>query len=83
MYSNMTGELARGRQADLLASAQRKQLVHDARATRTHRLGQPIRIRHGAAAILLAVADRLEPVRQGLDRRAAGLVPDPCAAEPC
>ncbi|HEU5271300.1 MAG TPA: hypothetical protein VFU36_15335 [Jatrophihabitans sp.] len=79
MYSNLTGELARVRQSDLLATAQHQRLLRAARTDRVVRIG---RIRHRAAAVLVAAADRLEPVRITLDRQ--GVVPGiPGAAEPC
>lgn len=82
MYSNLTGELARVRQSDLLATAQHQRLLRTARAGRTDRLVGTGRIRHRAAAVLVAAADRLEPVRITLDRQ--GMLPDvPGAAEPC
>jgi hypothetical protein len=98
MFSNMTGELARVRQTDLLATAQHHRLVREARHGRASRPADTVRsqrltapagrvtvpIRHGAAAVLLAAARRLEPVRRGLESEAVGLAPElPRAAEPC
>lgn len=80
MFSNMTGELARVRQSDLLATAQYQRLVRVARADRTGW------IRHDLAAVLVAAARRLEPVRRNLtlEPESAGLRPQlPCAIEPC
>ena len=80
MYSNLTGELARVRQSDLLATAQHQRLLRKAQADRVVGTG---RIRHRVAAVLVAAADRLEPVRITLDGQ--GMLPNPAegAVEPC
>jgi len=76
MYSNMTGEVARVRQSELLATAQHQRLVRAARAGRSDRPARPDRIRHRLATVLVATADRLEPMRL----RQAAAAP---SAEPC
>jgi hypothetical protein len=80
MFSNMTGELARVRQSELLAAAQYQRLVQEARIDRT---GQ---FRHVLAALLVAAARQLEPVRRNLnlEPESIRLAPKlPCAIEPC
>jgi hypothetical protein len=78
MFSYMTGELARPRQDDLLATAQYQRLVREARASRSHRA------RHAAAAMFVAIARRLEPIRRNLEHEAASVAPElPCAMSPC
>ena len=77
MYSNMTGDVARVRQSELLATAQHQRLVRAARAGRSDRPVRPGRIRHRLATVLVATADRLEPVRLP---RTAGAAP---SAERC
>jgi hypothetical protein len=80
MFSNMTGELARVRQADLLATAQYQRLVREVRVGRT---GQ---FRHTLAALLVTAARQLEPVRRNLNLEPESIrvAPKlPCAVEPC
>ena len=80
MYSNMTGELARLRQSNLLATAQYQRLVREARTGRTNQF------RHSLAAVLVAAARQLEPVRRNLalEPESIRMAPKlPCAVEPC
>lgn len=78
MYSYLTGELARHRQSDLLATAQYQRLVAEARD------GRPSWIRHAAAATLVAIAGRLEPIRRTFEHEAASVAPElPCTVSPC
>ncbi len=78
MYSNLTGELARYRQSDRLATAQYQRLVAEARD------GRPSWIRHTAAAMFIAVAERLEPIRRNLGHEVASVAPElPCSVSPC
>lgn len=78
MYSNLTGELARQRQSDRLATAQYQRLVAEARD------GRPSWIRHATAAMLVAVASRLEPIRRNLGHEVASVAPElPCSVSPC
>jgi hypothetical protein len=78
MFSNMTGELARPRQDDLLSTAQYQRLVSEARA------GRPHRARQGAATMLVALAHRLQPLRHNLEHETASVAPElPCALSPC
>jgi hypothetical protein len=84
MFSNLTGELARPRQSDLLATAHRQRLIGEARNDRTGGLRRPGRIRHSAAAVLMATAHRLEPVRLNLEPQSTGSRLDlPGATNPC
>jgi hypothetical protein len=84
MFSYLTGELARPRQSDLLATAQRQRLVREVRNDRAGAIRQPGRIRHSAAAVLMATARRLEPVRLNLEPQAAGARSElHGAASPC
>jgi hypothetical protein len=78
MFSNMTGELARPRQSDLLATAQYQRLVREARN------GRPSWVRHAAATMLVALARRLEPIRRNFEHEPASVAPElPCAISPC
>jgi len=77
MYSNMTGDVARVRQSELLATAQHQRLIQAARAGRSVRPARPGRIRHRLATALVATADRLEPMRLPQTARATP------SAEPC
>jgi hypothetical protein len=78
MFSNDNGDLARLRQVDLIAEAQYQSLVNEAISART---SQP---RHLVAAVLRAVADRMEPLRISLVQEPASVRPElPCAVSPC
>jgi hypothetical protein len=78
MFSDMTGELARTRQSDRLATAQYQRLVHEARAER------PSSVRHAAATMFVALARRLEPIRRSFEHESASVAPElPCAISPC
>jgi hypothetical protein len=78
MFSDMTGELARTRQSDRLATAQYQRLVHEARA------GRPSWVRHAMASTLVGLARRLEPIRRSFEHENASVAPElPCALSPC
>ena len=78
MYSNLTGEVARHRQSDRLATAPAPRRGAEARD------GRPSWIRHTTAAMLVAVASRLEPIRRNLGHEVASVAPElPCSVSPC
>lgn len=78
MFNSVLGELARPRQADLIAQAQYYSLVREARNGRTSPL------RHLLSVTLLTAAHRIEPVRVSLHHEVASVRPElPCAISPC